>query len=423
VLMLSCFLAASCTSTRLPKPRILTTDMDAVAVADCVRRGAAEAGWTVSSEVPFHATYQEGPHLLTLVIGVEGGVATTRYLESENLNYSRLGSGEQWIHRRAVQWWRALDARIRLSCTLPPSQYVLVQSDVAPARHPVAEPEVAKSGRYEQLRGHTSRIGVLTQRCLNTSVGGDARPSAGHESSVKDPARDELLGTDCGVEMAVVERVLTENAYTVHSWREFAANSTALDTARRHGVELLLQVNSLELSPSKVGLSRRNRWYQSNARGEAVALLDEDTSGVVLSANDIAQLNHMIASAAASSEQRWDVRTDVSIVDVATGETIWLYRATDVFVPDDGASRQSGLFVGEQPRIAGRVHGARQWTQVPIPQAAGQLGATTARLDPGGTTFGDDTRGHGVVRDAALRHGIQKAIGCFQKGECSDPTR
>jgi hypothetical protein len=107
-------------------------------------------------------------------------------------------------------------------------------------------------------------------KCIN-----ETQSKATGRSSGK--AGDDILGTECGVEMASIERALAKTGYNVISWKVLKGamkpntdqSKTNLEAAVMLGADALFQINSLERGKANAGRDARwdRRYYESDDEG------------------------------------------------------------------------------------------------------------------------------------------------------------
>jgi len=185
-------------------------------------------------------------------------------------------------------------------------------------------PEVVESATY--LTQHSQLYTVAVRApdgCSNqtsASATGDARASG------------TILKTECGVEMAELERALTKKGYRVISWkvlaREVAGGKTAAEVASTLGAEVLFQINSLEKSEKSLGKDARweRNYFLSDAYGAKLGeqAFDEVTRRY-LRDNYLAGAETRLER---SGLRQPSVTLDANAILVATGESIWYYQWT-----------------------------------------------------------------------------------------------
>lgn len=155
-------------------------------------------------------------------------------------------------------------------------------------------------------------------------------------------ARGTILKTQCGVEMAELERALAKKGYRVISWkvlaRELAVTAdgkSAAAVAAALGAEVMFQINSLEKSAKSLGKDARweRNYFLSNERGERLGeqLFDEPTRKY-LRDNYLESKERAVE---ATGLRRPSVTLDANAVHVATGESIWYYQWTHAVYSGD----------------------------------------------------------------------------------------
>ena len=204
------------------------------------------------------------------------------------------------------------------------STYLLTSKFVVSAQ---AEklPEIIETPTYIDSHSRIYTVAVRApDSCSNqtaASATGDARASG------------TILKTECGVEMAELERALAKKGYRVISWKVLArelsiSGKSAGEVASTLGAEVLFQINSLEKSQKSLGKDARweRNYFLSNEYGDRLGeqLFDEPTRQFLRS-------RYLL-----NSEQRVEryglsqpsVTLDANAVMVATGESIWYYQWT-----------------------------------------------------------------------------------------------
>ena len=267
--------------------------------------------------------------------------------------------------------------------------------------------------RYESSYANYRKVAVAApSSCENRSTSGDLRAGdAGGRTS------NEVLATACGVEMAMLERVLAERGYTVTSWRSIAQTAqgrSSVEVARSFGAEVLFQVNSLERTARPAGDAQtRYTWLKSDAWGNHGPELQ---SSLTLSPSDIQQLNDaaLQRQRAADGAEYPGAMADINAIDVATGETIWLYRWERAV--DSASTDNSALLMKGTPTTADAA-GLRRWSiETPIRprEVAAQPAAPsllTASSQRGGARTGRS------AQDQLLEEIVQDFVGTFQTGQ------
>lgn len=204
------------------------------------------------------------------------------------------------------------------------SSYLLTSKFVVSAQAEKS-PEIIETPTYVDSHSGIYTVAVRApDSCSNTTAAtatGDARASG------------TILKTECGVEMAELERALAKKGYRVISWKVLArelsvSGKNASEVASSLGAEVLFQINSLEKSQKSMGKDARweRNYFLSNEYGDRLGeqLFDEPTRQFLRSRY------------LQDSEQRFEryglsqpsVTLDANAVLVSTGESIWYYQWT-----------------------------------------------------------------------------------------------
>lgn len=261
--------------------------------------------------------------------------------------------------------------RVEEVAEVPPSPahvYVLVTSALDAAVTEREGAEVTETASYRERRGRYDTVAVVApDRCADQSLS---------EATGQGGSGGEVLATQCGVEMGEIERALTLMGFRVISWRTMRrAQGLPRDSARQLGAQVLFQVNSLERSTNMVGVMQAERlraYHFSNPMGvEGPPAPMPDPDADVLDSLIAAQEEQM------ASGDRPGAGLDINAVDVATGQTIWLYRWRRL-LRGEGAARAEVLVRGT-PRPAGPLQPQFAWQPTaPVrpaqPAAAPQVG-------------------------------------------------
>lgn len=136
--------------------------------------------------------------------------------------------------------------------------------------------------------------------------------------------RGSIVQTDCGVEMAELERALTRAGYQVYSWKQIQSLSRSMPAeaaARQLGAEVLFQVNSLERVTYVPG--RNARWERTFSSASAEG---EPGEPFALKTADLQRLGPVFAQAEQYALTRLGAMLDVNAVMTETGQTVWFYR-------------------------------------------------------------------------------------------------
>lgn len=136
-----------------------------------------------------------------------------------------------------------------------------------------------------------------------------------------------VMKTECGVEMAQIERELAKAGYSVISWKilenQMAASKTHLEAAKSLDADALFQINSLERTTSAKGQDARwdRRYYKSDAKGilGAPASVKEGT------ANQLNYIADLEEKAILPSSDALSATINANVTLVANARNIWFY--------------------------------------------------------------------------------------------------
>jgi len=202
--------------------------------------------------------------------------------------------------------------------------WYLVESRFIDSTREENPPEVTGTSQYYKKHRRSLRVALRApDTCAN-------RSSA--QTSGMANAAGALIGTDCGVEMAEMERALAKAGYTVSSWNAVSSivkfeGVTPINAAKKLGAQILFQVNSLERTTSEPGrdLRMERSFFMSNPKGEKgeEAFVEEQRATT---------LEDMMAAIERDNlpNGRMSATVNVSAVDVETGQSIWFYEWTVV---------------------------------------------------------------------------------------------
>lgn len=186
-------------------------------------------------------------------------------------------------------------------------------------------PEIVETPTY--LEGH-AKIYTVAVRAPDSCSNQTAAAATGEARGT-----GTILKTECGVEMAELERALTKKGYRVISWKVLArelavSGKSASEVASALGAEVLFQINSLEKSEKSLGKDARweRNYFLSNEFGDRLSeqLFDEPTRQYL-------RRNYLTDSEARVERyglRQPSVTLDANAVLVATGESTWYYQWT-----------------------------------------------------------------------------------------------
>ena len=121
------------------------------------------------------------------------------------------------------------------------SKYYTLTTEYISADLPEASAEIVTTLAYEKLYNQFKIIAVQApDKCINETSG---------QKSGKSERKAAILTTQCGVEMAEIERGLVRQGYQVLSWKELAQSQkkysqSPKDAAKKLGAEAIFLINS-----------------------------------------------------------------------------------------------------------------------------------------------------------------------------------
>ena len=235
-----------------------------------------------------------------------------KLVNSQGHNSWRIGSGTKGILLLVVLFGTACHP------------WYLVESRFVDTVREARAPEVTGTEVYNSKFHGPLRVAL---RAPDTC----ANQSSAQASGAADPA-GELIRTDCGVEMAEMERALAKAGYTVSSWNAVSSivkfdHITPIKAAKRLGAQILFQVNSLEKSQSEPGrdLRKERLFFESDKRGKKLgeAFVEEKRALTLERMMVPIEDQHL-------PRGRMSATVNVSAVDVDTGQSVWFYEWTAV---------------------------------------------------------------------------------------------
>ncbi|MDQ5886851.1 MAG: hypothetical protein QG667_137, partial [Pseudomonadota bacterium] len=195
------------------------------------------------------------------------------------------------------------------------SNHYLLSSQFVANTQTGTPPEIIETPFYLAERKNIRTVAVRAPDSCSNRTADEATGGAASKGTI--------LQTNCGVEMAEVEKALTKMGYRVISWkvlaREMTKNQSATDSAATLGAEVIFQINSLEKSQKTLGKDARweRKYFLSNDKGNKI----EER------AFDDATRAHFKRSYLDNFENRINLRRqavtlDANAVFVKTGESI-----------------------------------------------------------------------------------------------------
>lgn len=243
--------------------------------------------------------------------------------------------GDKIMHKnlvRAAAFGSALAGALTLyGCASGPSyEYYKVTSRFVASAQGQQAPEVIATPAYNQLAGRAATVAV---RAPDSCVNNTANQATGGAA-----AAGAILQTNCGVEMAEIERALTRAGYNVISWnilqREMARNLSANEVANTLGAQVLFQVNSLEKSQKTLGQDAR--WERSYFATDAGGAMDRPLPLTEQQRNYLSQ-TYLAKIEADRNPRTYAVTLDAAAIWVPTGQSLWYYRWTRAAEPRGAA--------------------------------------------------------------------------------------
>jgi len=215
-----------------------------------------------------------------------------------------------------------LDLRVTFALSrLPPVEFVRIDSHMRHDGTDAERPDVHETPAYRRLLPSARRVALLAP--TSCTVAG-AAGWTGRGTS----AGDALLLTQCGVQMAEVERQLARQGFTVHTWATLERlirddGLSPLAAARRLGAEVLFQVNSLERINGNA--DRALRWEQVYTRSNEYG---DRGASAMLPDRERATLRGLVHDAEVQlvGRTRLGAALDVTAIDTAEGRSVWFYR-------------------------------------------------------------------------------------------------
>ena len=201
--------------------------------------------------------------------------------------------------------------------------YYVVKSRYEASGQVQGDPEIIRTDAY---RANVRPGLTVALRAPDTCANNTADRATGNAVS-----QSTVLATNCGVEMAEIERSLARRGYQVISWniiqREMRGNKSVNEIATQLGADVIFQINSLERSSKNMG--KDARWERSYFHSDAMATprtpmpLDDRQRAFVRT--------QYLANAEKGFESRAGtlaVTLDATAIWVKNNQSIWYYRWT-----------------------------------------------------------------------------------------------
>jgi len=214
----------------------------------------------------------------------------------------------------------------------PSYEFMQVNANFSATAQPQEPPEITATEGYRQFAGQAQAVALRApDNCANST----ANQVSGSASS-----QGAVLGTDCGVRMAEIERALTRAGYRVISWsvlqRELARpGASAIEVANNLGAQVLFQVNSLESGRKTLGKDARwdRQYRKSDKTGKDKGPWELDEPSRVQIRGNMA-----LSDREKKENEKFrpvQVTLDASAVWAPTGQSLWYYRWTRAADPVD----------------------------------------------------------------------------------------
>lgn len=181
-------------------------------------------------------------------------------------------------------------------------------------------PQIIESKSFKDI---SAKVNTVAVKAPDSCYGQSSKSSNKNIKYQKDVVR-----SNCGVEIGIIEKKLIEKDYNVVSWEMLESmaksnNKSYLECAKELNVDVLFSVNLLE----KIGASDsddpiKRSYFKSDVNGIKGApwALGEDHKKIIRSILYDFETDLYWASFGAS--------IDITAIDVKTGKSIWFYKAS-----------------------------------------------------------------------------------------------
>ena len=238
--------------------------------------------------------------------------------------------------------------------------FYAVRSTFSVSEAPAQAADVTETELYRNMIDSVERIAVKAPDGCANETSSQSKGEAKSREGV-------LLKSNCGQEMALLERALVNAKYKVVSWsvvnsRSKANNRAPLDIAKEMDADFLLQVNSMERLTTSAGASLQweRRFFRSDSRWNIYNLVR------VNSRTRTQIVRHAKDAEGRIQPGRISVSLNATVTDVENGEAIWFYEWTlsEAFsdnvvesVSFSACSLKNGLCKPWPPRLKERGQG------------------------------------------------------------------
>lgn len=208
--------------------------------------------------------------------------------------------------------------------------YYLVTSEYTATQISTSQAEVIVTKQYKET---IQDIQIIAIRAPDACANETTSARTGEAS-----ARGLLLKTDCGVEMAELERALVKRGFKVVSWDiiknmvSMENGKTPIVAARELGAQVLFQINSLERSESNLAQDARwdRRFYTASSSGNKKKSASVRKDMKKQFDHHISQLEQGLLP-----NERLSATIDVTVTQVKDGQAIWFYQWTHAETMND----------------------------------------------------------------------------------------
>lgn len=196
--------------------------------------------------------------------------------------------------------------------------YIYVETSILTDKLPNANREITETYKFKSIAHKVTKVAL---KAPDYCSGQAASMSDRQVKSTK-----SFIRSECGVEMGALERKLTEEGYTVYSWKAVdsimnSQNKSMLLAAQELGAEVLFTVNALEgiFASSDDMIKRSFFWSDKDGiKGAPAELVEEDRQEIRQVAKPYDDKLRGISLGAF---------LDVTAIEVATGQAIWFYKS------------------------------------------------------------------------------------------------
>lgn len=218
------------------------------------------------------------------------------------------------------------------------THYFLVSSQFVASTQDQQAPEIIPTDAY---RTDGAKATTVALRAPDSCSNATAAQASGDAA-----ARGTILMTNCGVEMAEIEKALTRSNFRVISWnvlaREMRNSKSAHEVAQALGADVLFQINSLEKAQKTLGKDARweRQYFRSDHRAQMHGPLPlNDGNRALIRERYLKDVDAKYNEKAGT----YAVTLDATAVSVKTGQSIWYYRWTRAAETDTTRLRYSVL--------------------------------------------------------------------------------